>query len=91
MSWVRFGSPCVRDCEPCPGSDVYVFDNTDGYIECCGCLLRPRREFWFKTEAEMLAHLREHAAAGHHVPAYFLATPASDDSAPTAPTREGGT
>lgn len=78
MSWVRWGSPCsflaypwVRWChegvEFCPGSNVYVFENTGGYIECCGCSLE-RPDAMVKTEAEMEEHLRRHVAAGHHVP-----------------------
>jgi hypothetical protein len=57
MSWVRFGTE---------GSAVYVYDHVDGYIECCQCLFGG--DFKAKDEIEMIAHLRKHQAAGHHVP-----------------------
>lgn len=58
MSYARFG----------PGSSVYVFQNTDLMIECCGCSLRAGRErIEFATVDEMTAHLQAHEAAGHTV------------------------
>lgn len=57
MSWTRFASD----------SDVYVFENNGGYIECCGCrLVRP--DPMVNTVEEMLQHLEQHRAAGHKVP-----------------------
>ena len=58
MSLARFGWD---------GSDVYVFYDVGGFINCCGCLLRDT-SFHADTEQEMLSHLREHQKAGHHVP-----------------------
>lgn len=61
MSYARFG----------PASDVYVFLNCGGYLDCCACSLGgvddddPR----FDTTAEMIEHLRAHQAAGYDVPA----------------------
>lgn len=87
MSWVRFGTACKGDmllnipddcCPNCPGSDVYVFESTEGGIECFGCRLlggmsRDRAEcFVCETPREMLAHLLEHHVAGHHVPLDLL-------------------
>ena len=61
MSYARFG---------CDGSDVYVYWSCYGGLDCCACWLHPRPfgRFNFPTAAEMIAHLREHQAAGHHVP-----------------------
>jgi len=60
MSYARFGAN---------GSNVYVFQNTDLMIECCGCALRAGRErIEFATVDEMVEHLRYHEAAGHCVP-----------------------
>ena len=50
------------------GSDVYVFYNVHGGIECCGCRLSDVCGFNAKNEAEMIAHLAYHRAAGHRVP-----------------------
>ena len=59
----------------CPGSAVYIFDAAEGY-ECCGCWLQPGdvidARFRTKSGAEMVAHLKEHIAAGHHVAASLL-------------------
>jgi hypothetical protein len=79
VSWVRFGSKCHQgfpfresacsfEPEPCPGSDVYVYEDTGGGITCCGCRLLTRASHNVKTEAEMRAHLAQHVRAGHHVP-----------------------
>lgn len=61
MSYARF----AKD------SSVYVFANTDGMIECCGCSLRDdvgvRAEF--PSVAEMELHLCAHEAVGGKVPA----------------------
>ena len=48
------------------GSDVYVFLACNGHLECCGCALKSDGRF-LTTDA-MIAHLREHEAAGHDVP-----------------------
>lgn len=54
-----------------PGSDVYVFTNVGGFIECCGCSLSEHSFQAFSTD-EMLAHLEEHKAVGHDVPSYCI-------------------
>jgi hypothetical protein len=60
MSYARFGG----------GSDVYVFASVYGHVECCGCILG---EPWEHHSADaVVAHMREHVAAGHKVPAYLL-------------------
>lgn len=58
MSYARFG----------PDSDVYVFLTIHGVFECCACGLT---DVWqrFDTTDALLAHLDEHEAAGHNVPA----------------------
>ena len=55
MAYARFGY-----------SDVYVFMNTGGYLDCCGCILGSEGQF-FSTQA-MVDHLADHRAAGHDVP-----------------------
>lgn len=89
MSWTRFGSKCTGTivphpandvCPPdtCPGSDVYVYHHVDGGFACCMCRLLedPLGEFRVDTEDEMIAHLHEHVAAGHHVrPSILIASP----------------
>lgn len=59
MSFSRFG---------CENSDVYTFFNTDGFYECCGCIIRPHVENWFKTPKELIEHLMVHQSKGHVVP-----------------------
>ena len=49
-------------------SDVYVFYNIDGGIECCGCRLSDVSGFNARIEAEMIAHLEQHKTADHRVP-----------------------
>lgn len=51
-------------------SDVYVFLNTRDRLECCGCQLPGSPMFAeFATVEDMVAHLGEHTAHGHKVPA----------------------
>lgn len=59
MSYARFGWD---------GSDVYVFLDVGGFLSCCGCGLS-RKSFKANSTDEMIAHLREHIAAGDCVPA----------------------
>jgi hypothetical protein len=47
-------------------ADVYVFLNTAGYMDCCGCWLDHPGEF--SCTEDLLAHLKDHVAAGHFVP-----------------------
>lgn len=82
MAWIRKGSPCIQPhrpewaCgqDPCPGSDVYVFEHTSGGIACCMCDLSESAfgEFRCATATEMVRHLRAHVAAGHHLPSELL-------------------
>ncbi len=60
MSFARFGAD---------GSDVYLFENAGGWLECCGCALPTHSSYRTRDVAAFLAHLDEHRAAGHHVPA----------------------
>jgi hypothetical protein len=57
MAYARFG---WRD------SDVYVFCNVSGYLDCCACSFDEESRFT-STDA-MIEHLRRHIAAGHTVP-----------------------
>jgi len=62
MSFARFSS-----------SDIYMFEHTGGFIQCCGCWLTPPEEdeyvgfAEFKTPREALAHLDLHEAAGYDI------------------------
>ena len=58
MSWCRFG----------PSSDLYIFDTFEGGVECCGCFLSEDGcPFEAASVVEMMAHIRDHVAAGHTV------------------------
>ena len=66
MSYIRFGWE---------GSQVYIFEHVNGYIECCGCFLGERehgmgfgRSQNFSTGAEAAKHIIDHLQAGHVVP-----------------------
>jgi len=60
MSYARFGLD---------GSDVYIYANANGGIDCCGCILHDQLELPnFRTFATISAHITEHIEAGHHVP-----------------------
>lgn len=64
MSLCRFGWD---------GSDVYVYYDVGGFINCCGCPLLTDKSFHADTEQEMIEHLREHQKHDHHVPDYVFA------------------
>ena len=55
-------------CRFSDDSDVYVYFNVYGGIECGGCRLPDVREFNAKDAAEIVAHLEKHKALGHRVP-----------------------
>ena len=62
MSYARLG----------PDSDVYVVRSTEG-LECLACALDdpeldPTPDRIFSSSSSMVAHLRQHKAAGHKVP-----------------------
>ena len=68
MSYIRFGWE---------GSQVYIYEHVNGYIECCGCFLGEkgeeegryfRRSQNFSTGAEAAKHIIDHLEAGHVVP-----------------------
>jgi hypothetical protein len=48
-------------------SSVYVFAHVNGQIQCCGCLFLDDDSFDAWSTAEMVAHIREHIAAGHTI------------------------
>lgn len=68
MSYARFG----------PDSDVYVFFNTSGVMECCACSLQHGDTWTCATAAKMLDHLRHHQHAGHKVPPSAMMRLAAD-------------
>lgn len=66
MSYARFGWD---------DSDVYVYLDVNGSLCCCACALNWQGDDgvfpasrYLDTTASMVAHLREHEAAGHEVP-----------------------
>ena len=50
-------------------SDVYVYESTRSVFVCCDCSLLPDGADSLPTRSAMVAHLREHLALGHIVPA----------------------
>ena len=55
-------------------ADVYIFatERTTGErgFDCCGCSLRANTEWHLYTSVgEMLAHIADHRAVGHFIPA----------------------
>lgn len=49
-------------------SDLYMFENVGGWIECCGC---PFDDPWIvqlNSVEEALDHVTKHIRAGHNVP-----------------------
>lgn len=80
MSWCRWGSPCDFTFPPglyqvdvdcakngCKGSSLYIYEQGDNEFCCCWCILRDDDRDFVGNEDEMLAHIDEHVAAGHHV------------------------
>ena len=66
MSYARFSH-----------SDIYMFMNGIGELECLGCLLAPPNimhhspsgvSFRTKSTLVMIKHIQEHRDAGHDVP-----------------------
>lgn len=58
-------------------SDLYLFMNMQGYLECMGCMLAPitvmahstsGASFRTKSTSAMIKHIKEHRMAGHNVP-----------------------
>ena len=79
MSYCRFASAeMVEEWVGDPDidverSDLYVFLACGGFLECCACrLLSDLRSFTADTTDEMIAHVREHIAAGHAVPTHVI-------------------
>lgn len=58
MSFERFSS-----------SDLYMFESTSGFIECCGCWFVDWEEMspTFETPRLALDHLDVHEKAGHFI------------------------
>ncbi len=60
MSFARFSNT----------SSVYVYDDVNGSIACCGCILGDQWEF--HSVPEIIEHMRAHETAGHKVPAHLF-------------------
>lgn len=69
-------------------SSVYVFKSIYGHLECCGCISGDKWEY--RSTAEMVAHLREHIAAGHQVPDRVIPALERDDARNFPKLVEGG-
>lgn len=54
-------------------SAVYIYDDLNGGITCCGCLLHPDGHSvnTFNHET-MIKHVRQHIGAGHKVPDHVI-------------------
>lgn len=52
--------------------DVYVYDDCNGGVTCCGCSLADCRHTNMETHKEMAAHLQKHVGAGHDVPQHVI-------------------
>jgi len=66
------GKQCA-ECKDCPGSDLYIYEDLDDVIVCCGCNLdKDRNDFKAPDEAAMDAHIQEHVKAGHHTFQYLM-------------------
>lgn len=61
MSFSRFAAD---------NSDVYTFPNSDGELECCGCLITDTGRFTATDVNVFLAHLERHSLAGDVVPGH---------------------
>jgi len=60
-------------CRLSKDSDVYMFRNMDGKIECNGCCMEePHGHPVFDTPQEAFEHLRRHRQAGDKVPQYAI-------------------
>ena len=68
MSYARYSSD----------SDVYVFLNVGGFLDCCGCHLNKEGDdihygsFHAYSTKEMINHLKKHKEAGYDVPDYCI-------------------
>lgn len=51
-------------------SDVYVFLNVGGFLDCCGCSLHKNAKFY--SVEELLQHLEVHKQGGDKVPEYCI-------------------
>lgn len=69
MSYCRFASVgSAREFGDEP-SDLYVYLDCSGYFRCCACRITGMSGNWsYYSTDDMIAHVREHIAAGHAVP-----------------------
>jgi hypothetical protein len=72
MSYARFKGDERAARDGTSPSDVYVYLDVGGFLNCCGCNL-DAGEIWadhrFYTTADMIAHLEKHVERGQRVPA----------------------
>lgn len=55
-------------------SDLYIYEDISGVIRCSWCPLNSGRDFDMPVsdnDDHVLAHIHQHAAAGHRVPERF--------------------
>jgi len=50
------------------GSDLYMFENTAGHIECSGCRFDDPWIVQLNSMDEVIEHIKKHIRAGHNVP-----------------------
>lgn len=50
-----------------PDSDIYLFENVGGWIECSGCRFDDPWIVQLNSVDEALTHIAKHRAAGHQV------------------------
>lgn len=50
------------------GSEVYVYQDTAGFLACSGCLFDVNRNYRTHSRLEMIDHLIAHQKAGQVVP-----------------------
>jgi len=53
-------------------SDVYVYENYDGEVICCGCLLNNNRSVTFSSYSDAIEHLIEHQDSRQAVPDHVI-------------------
>jgi hypothetical protein len=67
MAYARFGQVSKHKV-----SEVYVYGDLRGLLNCMACRLIPRDNWWgtytTRDPRAMLRHLQEHRQHGHYVP-----------------------
>jgi len=53
-------------------SDVYLYEDYDGQVNCSGCLLNNNRSVTFDSNTDAIEHLIMHQRRGHAVEDYVI-------------------